>query len=73
MASIAEFVEGIKQVTYFTEITHGEDLLPFPEAVDSAALEKRLGALSYTPLLESIDRSVRWFEEATLNGLPLPE
>ena len=73
VASIAEFVEGIKQVTNFTEITHGEDLLPFPEAVDSASLETRLGALSYTPLLESIDRSVRWFKEAALNGLPLPE
>lgn len=73
VASIAEFVEGIKQVTDFTEITHGEDRLPFPEAVDSASLETRLGALSYTPLLESIDRSVQWFEEANLTGLPLPE
>ena len=72
MASITEFVQGIKEVTNFTEITHGEDSLPFPVAVDSASLKARLGTLSYTPLLESIDRTVRWFEEAALAGLPLP-
>jgi nucleoside-diphosphate-sugar epimerase len=72
VASITEFVQGIKEVTNFTEITHGEDSLPFPVAVDSASLKARLGTLSYTPLLESIDRTVRWFEEAALAGLPLP-
>jgi len=72
VASIAEFVDGIQQVTNFTKITHGENSLPFPVAVDSGSLEARLGALSHTPLLESIDRTVRLFKEAASIGLPLP-
>jgi nucleoside-diphosphate-sugar epimerase len=72
LASISEFVAGIREVTGFDEVTHGEEPLPFPEGVSSASLEQRLGTLSYTPLVESIECTARWFEEAVTRGLPLP-
>tara|TARA_Y100001936_G_scaffold228409_1_gene249516 strand:- start:1322 stop:2278 length:957 start_codon:yes stop_codon:yes gene_type:complete len=72
VASIADFVDSVKEVTGFDEITHGEEPLPFPEAVSSDSLEARLVSLAYTPLNESIDLSAKWFRDAEAAGLPLP-
>jgi len=50
-------------------ITHGDRILPFPEAFDGGPLEAALGPQPVTPLALGVERTIRTYREAIASGL----
>jgi nucleoside-diphosphate-sugar epimerase len=64
VAAIAEVEPGSRGA-----ITHGERILPFPEAFDGAPLEAALGPQPVTPLYDGVRHTVERYREAIARGL----
>jgi UDP-glucuronate 4-epimerase len=69
--SVAEIVAAIEAVVPEAKglISYEEVELPFPARVDSSGLERFLGTLQQTPLLEGIRRSIETFRQALARNL----
>lgn len=63
--TVAEFVEMIKAVTSFGQITHGPQVLPVVEGVDATDWFERAGGPTPTPLRAAIEESARVFAQRT--------
>ncbi len=62
--TVTEFVDTIKAVTGFDQITHGTDPLPVVEGVDATDWFERAGGPTPTPLRAAIEESANIFASA---------
>ncbi len=66
--SVSEFVDVCHQVTGTSGITHGEDPLPFPDGLDEALLQKRLGGVPHTPLQDALAQTAEFFRSGVASS-----
>ncbi len=62
IVSVDEIVAGIRAVVPDCQITHDDNVLPFPESVDSSQLEKVIGKVPYTSLEQGIRQTIQRFQ-----------
>lgn len=50
------------------KITHGDDIMPFPDAIDDRAVEDAIGPIGWRPLDEGVQQTIDDFRAAIKNG-----
>jgi nucleoside-diphosphate-sugar epimerase len=65
---VAEIVAAIHAVEPGAPITHDDQPLAVPEALDDAPLRAALGAPPVTPLLEGVSQTIAIFRQALIDG-----
>lgn len=68
--AVSEVVSVIGELEPWTvgRITHGDRILPFPEAFDGAPLEAALGPQPQTPLRDGVARTIETYRAAIRSG-----
>lgn len=68
IVTVDEIVSEIHAVVPNAEITHDQNVLPFPESVDSSLLEQLIGKVPYTSLSQGIRQTIERFQAANVSG-----
>jgi nucleoside-diphosphate-sugar epimerase len=50
------------------QITHGDDVMPFPDAIDDSAVEDAIGPIGWRPLDQGVQQTIDDFRAAIKNG-----